>query len=215
MSTLLRPRLVSSPEAGQTDADDSPRSHRSHRRRANRPRSRRVGSYEGTPRGSMGTVSFVLLVAAILSGGLIALLVINNSLAQGSFDQARLRAESTRLFEQEQAMRQEVERLSSPGDLSKRAKALGLVPAATIAYLDVASGRILGVPLAAGVAATAQTQEDTVPAQDAPEAAPGSLDPAIDSATTDSSVEPESGSGDGATISGGTAYDRAVVSGGG
>ncbi|MDP4014837.1 MAG: hypothetical protein U0990_00350 [Candidatus Nanopelagicales bacterium] len=163
----------------------------------------------------MGTVSFVLLVAAILSGGLIALLVINNSLAQGSFDQARLRAESTRLFEQEQAMRQEVERLSSPGDLSKRAKALGLVPAATIAYLDVASGRILGVPLAAGVAATAQTQEDTVPAQDAPEAAPGSLDPAIDSATTDSSVEPESGSGDGATISGGTAYDRAVVSGGG
>ncbi len=96
------------------------------------------------------SLPFIALIASILGGGLLALLMVNNSLAAGSFAQARLRAEQVALFEQEQALRQEVQRLSSPTVLRSTAKQLGMLPAATTAYIDIGSGRILGKPTPAG-----------------------------------------------------------------
>lgn len=122
-----------------------------------RRRALRVGTVapEGTgerraPSAALTSLPFVLLIAVILGGGLLALLMVNNSLAAGSFEQARLRAEQVALFEQEQALRQEVQRLSSPTSLRGTARKLGMLPAATTAYIDIESGRILGTPMAAG-----------------------------------------------------------------
>jgi hypothetical protein len=207
------------------------------------------------------SLPFLVLVAALLAVGLVTLLMVNNTLAAGSFDQARLRAEQVQLFEQEQALRQDVERLSSPTRLRQQAHTQGLIPAATTAYIDLETGRILGTPVAAGqpltpgVTATDPATGAAIdPATGAPvdpAAPPATTDPAAAGAATagDSGAADTTGStapgdpatagdpaagptpapapdpaapapaddGDGAAVTkgGGTAYDRAIVSGGG
>lgn len=242
MKTLLRPREATRPErssshdgipeapdsAARTDpaagAWDRAEQMTGMPTERARPRRRHAARRRPTTR-PLGVVPFVGLVAAILGGGLIALLLVNNALATGSFEQARLKAEGTRLFEQEQALAEEVERQSSPAGLERRARDLGLVPAGSTAYLDLATGRILGVPAAAkgGRDPDARTKPDGAPqptmSGDAPTAGggePSDPEPSVtgDAPTSDGGEPSGSGSKtDGATVSGGTAYDRAIVSG--
>ena len=186
---------------------------------------------EATGTRRVNSLPFLALVAALLGFGLIALLMVNNSLAAGSFEQARLRAEQVHLFELEQVSRQSAERLSSPTRLRAEARTLGLIPAATTAYLDLESGRILGTPLPAGQAAangtgatsgTAPELVDGIAAETSPDPATGQL--GGDSAATDNTQTPgevpegvegvEGSDGAAVTPPGSTAYDRAVVSGG-
>lgn len=191
----------------------------------------------------MSSLPFLALIAGLLGAGLLSLLMINNSLAAGSFEQARMKSDRILLGEQEQALRQEVERLSSPTRVREAARQAGLVPAATTAYFDVATGQILGVPLPGGQAvpgdpalALAPETPAVDPATGQPVVAPPSADPAAaqpggspqsgaaaptttgaapgaDSAAT----TPPPDEADGAAVGDApvTAYDRAIVSGGG
>ena len=201
----------------------------------------------------VSSLPFLGLIAGLLAAGLLGLLIINNSLAAGSFEQARLRSDQILLGEQEQALRQEVERLSSPTRVREAAREAGLVPAATTAYFDVMTGQILGVPLPAGevTGATGVAPETAVVIIDPTTGQPIDattvvpLDPAADStdttdttstdtgvtdptATMPDAAQPQSSDADspraadeadGAVLGGEpegvTAYDRAVVSGGG
>lgn len=115
-----------------------------------------------TTRRRVSSLPFLALIAAILGAALLWLLMINNSLAAGSFEQARLKNEQILLGEQEQALRQEVQRLSSPTRLRESARAAGLIPAATTAYFDVATGEIWGTPLPAGQGAATPQSVDPV-----------------------------------------------------
>lgn len=199
------------------------------------------GRRERTP-AHLSSLPFLGGVAALLALALLGLLMINNTLAVGSFEQSRLKSDQILLGEQEQALRQEVERLSSPTRVREAARAAGLVAAATTVYLDPVTGSILGTPAAAGRAELGLPVTDptaTVPATD-PAAAPAPATPADPAAVTDPSAadvgngavapEPAGGAGvsdpaggetpgqDGAVVGappGSTAYDRAVVSGGG
>ncbi len=177
-------------------------------------------------RGSVSSLPFLGLLAGVLSCGLLALLVINNSLAAGSFEQARLRAEQVALFEKEQALRQEVERLSSPTQLRRSASDLGMLPAATTAYFNIETGRILGIPQPAGKATESDPSSDSgVPPTPATEdldppasgtASDEAESPQLDAPTSDDSPPPLS-DGDGAAITDSdplSAYDRAVITGG-
>lgn len=222
-----------------------------------RPRVRTVRGEQTSPapRRRVSSLPFLGLIAGLLAAGLLGLLMINNSLAAGSFEQARLKSDRILLGEQEQALRQEVERLSSPTRVREAAQQAGLLPAATTAYFDVMTGQILGVPIPAGQAVPGALA--LVPGVDVVTVDPATglpIDPAasaaIDPATglpvpatspavapdtaqpqptqpaqpqpTESAQPPGAAAGeeaDGAVLGGEpggiTAYDRAVVSGGG
>lgn len=191
-------------------------------------------------RRGLGSLPFILLVGGLLAAGLLSLLMVNNSLAAGSFEQTQLRAELVLLGEQEQALAQEVQRASSPTQLRAAAKALGMAPAATTTYFDPVTGAILGTPLPSGSSplepgavepgavdpsTTLAPADDGVTPQEADGSVPGTAneEPGTvsrgDSATTDpGATTPGANEGDGAAPQPGpaptTAYDRAVVSGG-
>nr|WP_262701418.1 septum formation initiator family protein [Streptomyces sp. NEAU-383] len=88
---------------------------------------------------------FVLLVVVLLGSGLIALLLLNSSLNQGSFELTRLEKQTKELTDERQALQQDVDKLSAPGELERRARELGMVPGGTPAFLNP-DGSVSGVP---------------------------------------------------------------------
>lgn len=93
-----------------------------------------------------GRTPFVLLVVALLGGGLVALLVLNVALAQDSHRLHDLQKRTSMLAEQKGDLQREVAMQSAPGELAKRAEELGMVPAGQPAYLDVSTGKVRGKP---------------------------------------------------------------------
>lgn len=117
---------------------------------------------------------FVLTCLLLLVGGLMALLLVNTSLAQGSFRMHDLRATSAGLGEQAQALREDIALRESPQQLSAAATALGMVPSGSVAFLRLSDGAVLGVakPAPAPVRPTvAPSPSATKPATAAPTAA--------------------------------------------
>lgn len=92
---------------------------------------------------------FVLLVVLLLGGGLITLLLLNSSLNVGSFKLSELKKRTTDLTDEQQALQRDVDSLSAPDALQRRARELGMVPGGSPAFLDP-RGRITGVPSEAG-----------------------------------------------------------------
>ena len=70
----------------------------------------------------------MLLVVLLLGAGLLALLLLNASLNQGSFQLSKLEKQTEELTDEQQALQQEVDAYSAPGALEQRARELGLVP---------------------------------------------------------------------------------------
>lgn len=88
---------------------------------------------------------FVLLVVLLLGGGLIALLVLNSALNEGSFELSRLKKETTELTEEQQALQRDVDAYAAPEALQRRAGELGLVPGGIPVFIDP-DGTVRGVP---------------------------------------------------------------------
>lgn len=86
---------------------------------------------------------FVLLVVALLGGGLISLLLLNSALNEGSFQLSRLKKETTTLTDEEQALQRDVDAYSAPDALERRARELGLVPGGSPVFIGP-DGRITG-----------------------------------------------------------------------
>ncbi|GAA0407824.1 FtsB family cell division protein [Streptomyces luteireticuli] len=93
----------------------------------------------------MRRTPFVLLVVFLLGSGLIALLLLNSSLNQGSFELTKLQRKTTELTDEQQALQQEVDQLAAPDALERRARELGLVPGGSPAFLGP-DGTVHGVP---------------------------------------------------------------------
>ncbi len=64
---------------------------------------------------------FVLLVVILLGGGLITLLLLNSSLNTGSFKLSELKKQTTDLTDEQQALQRDVDSLSAPDALQRRA----------------------------------------------------------------------------------------------
>ncbi|MDT3400027.1 septum formation initiator family protein, partial [Streptomyces sp. B1866] len=88
---------------------------------------------------------FVLLIVVLLASGLIGLLLLNSSLNQGSFELSRLERQTTELTDEQQALQQEVDELSAPDALARRARELGMAPGGNPAFL-APDGTVRGVP---------------------------------------------------------------------
>lgn len=89
---------------------------------------------------------FVVLVLALLGGGLVALLLLNTALAQGAFTLHDLQRRGVTLTETQQALERQLADEQQPGALARRAKALGMVPGGVPAFVRLPGGKILGRP---------------------------------------------------------------------
>lgn len=103
-----------------------------------------------TRTGVMSSGAFAFAAVAVMSIGLLALLVLNTALAKGSFRAHELRVQKADLAQREQILRTQIQSASSPVTLYKRAKDLGMVESVTPAFIRLSDGKILGVPYAAG-----------------------------------------------------------------
>lgn len=120
-------------------------------------------------RSTAARAPFVAVVVLILAAGLLGLLLLNTILAQDAFTLHALQVQGRVLADREQSLQREVERLESPQSLAARAASLGMVPGGTRAFLELPSGRVLGV------AAPGEAPPPVVPA--APSAAPAAAPP--------------------------------------
>jgi hypothetical protein len=93
------------------------------------------------PRGGL----FAALCVLLLGGGLLAVLMLNTALAQGSFQLHDLNARSGELADTQEALSQAIDAERAPAQLAQQARALGMVPADSAAFLRLSDGMILGV----------------------------------------------------------------------
>ncbi|MFG2993021.1 hypothetical protein ACGFZK_27615 [Streptomyces sp. NPDC048257] len=128
---------------------------------------RALGARPARPRpgGQAARMPFVLLVVALLGGGLISLLLLNSALNEGSFQLTKLKKETTALTDEEQALQRDVDAHSAPDALQRRAHELGLVPGGSPVFIGP-DGKI------AGSAAPAEAPPSPTPPPSAPAAPP-------------------------------------------
>lgn len=115
-------------------------------RRSSRPNLRMVSPLR-PERASRGV--FALVVTGMLVAGMIVILVINTSLAQGAFTVGALQAQQATLSQQEQALAAAVASAAAPQALERSSRALGMVPSQTPVFLSLPGGKVIGKPKAA------------------------------------------------------------------
>lgn len=98
-----------------------------------------------TPEERAGSAWFPVLCIALLLVGLGAVLGLNTAMAQDSFEVTALEARTAELSDTEAALEQSINDHSSPQNLAIEARALGMLPNSTAAFIDIEKGRILGV----------------------------------------------------------------------
>lgn len=95
---------------------------------------------------------FALVVVGMLIVGMIVILVINTSLAQGAFTVSELQSQQAALTQQEQTLSQAVAAAAAPDALEKAARSMGMVPSQNPVFLKLPKGKVLGkaTPAAGG-----------------------------------------------------------------
>lgn len=92
---------------------------------------------------------FAVGMLLTLVAGLLLTLVINTRLAEGTYTRNRLAIESSYLADRQEALTDELDAVRAPAALARQALALGMVPAASPAFISLAEARVLGVAEAA------------------------------------------------------------------
>lgn len=91
---------------------------------------------------------FAIVVGAVLTIGLLGVLLLNTVVAQDAFSLSELQQRSTDLADREQALTQAVARDESPQRLAARARDLGMVRNQNPVFLRLSDGKVLGEPKA-------------------------------------------------------------------
>ena len=84
---------------------------------------------------------FILLVLAMLGGGLVCLLLINTTLAAASFRISNLQQANTQAAQRIQQLQQQVSTDQSASSIEQRALRLGMLPQPTLNFIDLRTGR--------------------------------------------------------------------------
>ena len=90
-------------------------------------------------------VPFVTLVSLVLVGGIVGLLLFNTSMQQASFSASNLEEQADTLAAREQTLRMELDELRNPQRVATQAQAMGMVIPSNPVFLDLESGRTIGV----------------------------------------------------------------------
>lgn len=91
---------------------------------------------------------FVALVSMVLLGGVVGLLLFNTSMQQVSFAATALEDQANTLTARQQTLQMDLDRLRNPQRIAKAALGLGMVQAGSPAFLELGSGKVVGVPSA-------------------------------------------------------------------
>ncbi|OIQ68844.1 hypothetical protein GALL_495580 [mine drainage metagenome] len=90
-------------------------------------------------------VTFVVILSAMLVLGSVVLLLINTLMAQDAFVLHNLQQQVSTLTDQEQAITALTAHESSPGTLASKAIGLGMVEGGTPVFLDLNTGKVVGL----------------------------------------------------------------------
>jgi hypothetical protein len=93
-------------------------------------------------------IPFVVLVVALLVGGLVGLLLLNTALQRGAYTTTALRDRAAALTVRQQQLQVRVDAMAEPQRLAQRALRLGMVADASPGFLELSTGRIVGTPAA-------------------------------------------------------------------
>jgi hypothetical protein len=108
------------------------------------------------PAAARSRAGAVVGCALLLVAGLVSLLLVQTDLTRGAYTLQETQKQARVLAEQEQSLREELEKLQAPQNLAAAAGRLGMVPAPNPAFLRASDGKVLGVP-APGVAIPSPT----------------------------------------------------------
>lgn len=144
----------------------------------------RTSPARSTRTGVMSTSTFAIGALAVMSLGLLTLLLLNTALAKGSFRAHELRVQKADLAQREQLLRTQIEAASSPLALSQRARDMGLVPNVAPVFIRLSDGKILGERYPAGTPVDPVTGEIQIGAKPAVPSA-DAQDPAATGQSTD------------------------------
>ena len=93
-----------------------------------------------------GNGAFATICIGLLTAGLIALLLLNTALAQGSLALGDLQRESARLSDTAGNLQEDIDRASATGALARSAAEIGMVRMNTRGYIDLSTGTVSGEP---------------------------------------------------------------------
>jgi hypothetical protein len=93
--------------------------------------------------------AYVVLLTGVLLTSMVATLFINVVLAQGAFELQEVQRQSRILQERQEELTQKVVAAESPAFIERRARKLGMVPAASAVFLRLADNSVIGEPVAA------------------------------------------------------------------
>jgi cell division protein FtsB len=116
-------------------------------------------------------VPFLLVVSMVAVGGIVGLLLFNTSMQQASFAATSLQHQADNLVAQQQTLEMQLDHLRDPQVIALRAQKMGMVLPTSPAVLDLATGKVLGVP-------TPATRLDRLRLTAPPPVKPAALDPA-------------------------------------
>lgn len=125
-----------------------------------------------------GNGRFAALCMALLSVGLLTLLLLNTHLAQGSFAMHELTRRSGALADERHELTRALDAERNPSALAARAVGMGMVPATSMAFIRLSDGAILGVAEPARADKSITLITSPKPAPVVPPAAPASPLPA-------------------------------------
>ena len=97
----------------------------------------------------VSNLAFATVVGGIGVLSLVLSLFINVALTQGAFEEASLTREVKAIEAAQQSAHQTLAMLASPGEIESRARAMGMVPAASPVFLRLADAKVFGRPEAA------------------------------------------------------------------
>lgn len=97
-------------------------------------------------RSRVSRIPFVALVSIVLLGGVVGLLLFNTSMQQASFAATALEQQADTLAARQQTLEMDLDRLRDPQRIATKAQQLGMVQAGNPAFLDLATGSIVGEP---------------------------------------------------------------------
>jgi len=97
-------------------------------------------------RTALGRLPFMLILAGVLVAGLVGLLMLQTRVQEQSFEVHRLQAEATALGYQQAQLETQIEQKSTPAEIARQARALGMVPNPDSVFIDVRTGAVVGTP---------------------------------------------------------------------
>ncbi len=106
---------------------------------------------------------FVLLVLALLGGGLVCLLVVNTTLGAASFRISQLQERNANLALQEQNLQGQIQRETGPAEIADRAYQLGMRTVTDTSILDLRKHRTYVLAGDAGATSVTATTPTTQP----------------------------------------------------